>query len=574
MNEDQTMTTIYYGNDLTKKLGKKQAQTASTSAEPQAFSTWFIAPLTINRKPYYLHVEAVTGFPVVTKALTPKQFARVFHKTIDRIDYLTDDQKFQIESLTTEKLTYDYAPTATNLMLTKYQQHAAQHPEELEEALAKTRGLPRQDSLSQLSFKVLQSLGVKQEILLSRKLIKFANSKFADKPGKPKPTVKYVTTTPQFDDPRKWEKYEWQPVDQHPKIVQQIQHNNLQAIAQYVDTLPSSYRLPLELVMDFLNDFLNRYLFIEWIILPTTSLAEANAYYYSSMTAQPENYEMYTEMLTGFFRFLSKTGIIRKSDSQRVNSYIKHTSKKFLGYSSQREQMTYTLKQLSSLIENNPDAVQTAIEQMQNGDEPDLTNFFDQPAHPAKTFSAPSNQTYELRAKLNDFHPSTWRRFVISGDASLADLEEAMIFIFHGQFEHLYDLRNERTNEVFELPEAMDEMFSPFANADFKDATKTNVSSLKLDDRLLFTYDFGDSWEFTVHVRKITNEPGPATAQVLSGKGYGIIEDIGGVGALQEYYDDYKAGHVDPDLKEWMGESLIDLNQFDKNEINDLLRGE
>lgn len=130
-----------------------------------------------------------------------------------------------------------------------------------------------------------------------------------------------------------------------------------------------------------------------------------------------------------------------------------------------------------------------------------------------------------------------------------------------------------KTNEVFELPEEMDEMLPSFSNVNIKDANKAYVSSLKTGDRLLFTYDFGDSWEFSVHVRKIINKPGPENAQVLAGKGYGIVEDIGGVGALQAYYDDYQTGHVDPDLKEWMGEPLIDLNQFDLEKINGLLQG-
>ncbi|OXC46484.1 hypothetical protein AYP97_08740 [Lactobacillus crispatus] len=55
---------------------------------------------------------------------------------------------------------------------------------------------------------------------------------------------------------------------------------------------------------------------------------------------------------------------------------------------------------------------------------------------------------------------------------------------------------------------------------------------------------------------------------MLSGKGYGIIDDIGGVWSLQDYYDTPN-DKVDPEMIDWlMGGEAIDLDKFNKEELN------
>ena len=50
----------------------------------------------------------------------------------------------------------------------------------------------------------------------------------------------------------------------------------------------------------------------------------------------------------------------------------------------------------------------------------------------------------------------------------------------------------------------------------------------------------------------------------------GIIEDIGGVWSLQDYYDTPES-EMDPEMLDWMGGEKIDLDEFDKNDLNDAL---
>ncbi|WP_318630403.1 IS1096 element passenger TnpR family protein [Limosilactobacillus reuteri] len=96
------------------------------------------------------------------------------------------------------------------------------------------------------------------------------------------------------------------------------------------------------------------------------------------------------------------------------------------------------------------------------------------------------------------------------------------------------------------------------------------IGLLNEKDNLTIHYDYGDGWEFKLHVQKIqpvTNEELP---YVQKARGYGIIEDIGGVGGLEQYYDDYQQGQVDPEFLDWLGGEAIDLNAVDIDELNDL----
>ena len=72
---------------------------------------------------------------------------------------------------------------------------------------------------------------------------------------------------------------------------------------------------------------------------------------------------------------------------------------------------------------------------------------------------------------------------------------------------------------------------------------------LETGDKLYFTYDFGDNWEFKIKLEKILDPEevkDPHVPRVLTGKGQGVLEDIGGTWGLREFLeekdliDDYK----------------------------------
>ena len=75
----------------------------------------------------------------------------------------------------------------------------------------------------------------------------------------------------------------------------------------------------------------------------------------------------------------------------------------------------------------------------------------------------------------------------------------------------------------------------------YKDAADLIESlALEVDDKLYFTYDFGDGWEFQLKLEKILDPKevnDPHIPRVLTGKCFGILEDIGGVYAMKEFIE-------------------------------------
>lgn len=75
----------------------------------------------------------------------------------------------------------------------------------------------------------------------------------------------------------------------------------------------------------------------------------------------------------------------------------------------------------------------------------------------------------------------------------------------------------------------------------YKDASDLiETLNLEVDDKLYFTYDFGDNWEFQLKLEKILDPKDvndPHIPRVLTGKCFGILEDIGGVYAMKEFIE-------------------------------------
>ena len=67
-----------------------------------------------------------------------------------------------------------------------------------------------------------------------------------------------------------------------------------------------------------------------------------------------------------------------------------------------------------------------------------------------------------------------------------------------------------------------------------------NYLELQKAQKLKIVYDWGDSWTFNLRVSKVIDGYGEEKKfKVLSGKGYGIIDDCGGVWGLSEIFEEY-----------------------------------
>lgn len=91
----------------------------------------------------------------------------------------------------------------------------------------------------------------------------------------------------------------------------------------------------------------------------------------------------------------------------------------------------------------------------------------------------------------------------------------------------------------------------------YSDAQLYNLN-LKEKQRFRIVYDCGeDSWTFNLTLSEVTEKYGAKRFAVISGKGYGIIEDVGGVWCLEEIF----AGRD----TSW---GKYDINEFDLDKCN------
>ncbi|GAF41304.1 hypothetical protein FC83_GL000029 [Agrilactobacillus composti DSM 18527 = JCM 14202] len=212
-------------------------------------------------------------------------------------------------------------------------------------------------------------------------------------------------------------------------------------------------------------------------------------------------------------------------------------------------------------------------------------------------------------AELKYFEPKIWRRFEINGEKTLAELGYTVMAMFEMAGEHLFNIKalaqeNIRTelstsfsedqiqkfmagqknaalfkDTVYELPNVDDDrpIGGPII---YKDATATKLNQVatNIGAKFLMTYDFGDGWEIELKIESIDKREVSLTTlpKVLEGKGYGIIEDVGGPGGLAAMAAAFKKGSGDDydQFSEWLGEPDFDLSQFDLVTTNEYLRDE
>lgn len=121
-------------------------------------------------------------------------------------------------------------------------------------------------------------------------------------------------------------------------------------------------------------------------------------------------------------------------------------------------------------------------------------------------------------------------------------------------------IETERADKLSDIEKIVEKNIWSYSYKDAEDLIES--LDLEVDDKLYFTYDFGNNWEFQLKLEKILdpkNLNDPHIPRVINGKCFGIIEDVGGVyglaefikadNSLEEYKYYYKSDH-NPALRE------------------------
>ena len=213
-----------------------------------------------------------------------------------------------------------------------------------------------------------------------------------------------------------------------------------------------------------------------------------------------------------------------------------------------------------------------------------------------------SQPIYQFYAELVDYEPKIWRRFQVMNNLTMAKLGYIVMTMFEMQASHRFcfdvpvadnfrkcvgehisndingkvvDIFKERPELAklrFELPSEDD--FSEFEGRTL-DAAITKVKNVFTEETETMTllYDFGDGWEIHVVLEEIFDDmelSGKGLPRVLAGEGYGIIEDCGGPGGLEQLAKALKKkkGPQYKEYCEWLGVEDLDLSSFDLDDMN------
>lgn len=571
------MLPVRYGINLAPEI--KENKIDIIKNEP--FTVWDADVINIQKQKYYLLVEKDTSFPILLTKLDTKLFNDVFANAIKSYDFiLFKQQQKLVSAVKSKQMSFYDTKSQASLMLEKIRKLIEDNQSEylnLIDVVKYEKNIV--DKLTVMSATIFALDSQIGQNFIS-KMIDEVSTYFPIKPQKPNRRYKYVDLVPKFEDFSNFEKYENKPVKGNEKIVAKIKENNQKLIDQYAKYVPAGigYIQPDQMLPDYLNHYLLR----NKIHLVTNDLGEAISYLWimiSNNKLHPLEIEQITNTLKNFYVFLSRVGLIRKTDSKEIGMNIDWVVEEINSYSDQGLDEDL-INDMIAAIEANPkkileledlDLSSQDLSRILEGLRKDLESHDKKQKTRKKTIfenQTRNRATYEIRVKLKSFKPSTWRRFIISGNTSVKTLEVAMLDMFNADFGHMFDLLNKKTQERFENAESIAEAkdWDPATGIDYE---KAKVSYFEKRDKLLLTYDYGDSWEFEVDIKNITtDQAAPKCPKILSGKGYGIIDDIGGVWSLQDYYDTPK-DKVDPEMIDWlMGGKAINLDNFNKEELN------
>ena len=217
----------------------------------------------------------------------------------------------------------------------------------------------------------------------------------------------------------------------------------------------------------------------------------------------------------------------------------------------------------------------------------------------------PKYKIYQLKAELEDFEPRIWRRFEVKHNIELTKLSYTVMVMFEMMASHLFnvevrqgemylelleDLRSiEFSNMSIESKEQIKRIATYYEFTQYEDvimediipnAKSSNIVNEKLHNILAkearsfyLNYDFGDNWTVKITLEAIHNEvviSANDLPHIIDGAGYGIIEDVGGVGGLEELVSAFKKkkGKDYKLFKDWLGMNDFDINHFDIDDMN------
>lgn len=182
---------------------------------------------------------------------------------------------------------------------------------------------------------------------------------------------------------------------------------------------------------------------------------------------------------------------------------------------------------------------------------------------------SPESPIYQLKVTLSDSKPPIWRRVLVRGDTTLAELHRVLQVAMGWWDAHLHQFIVGGTYFGEPHPD-----YSGYV--DMNDERKVTLNDIVSGEgfKFAYEYDFGDSWEHVLLVEKVLSpEPGQHYPTCIKGRRACPPEDVGGtwgyvvfLQAIQNPDHPEHEGYL-----EWIG-GEFDPKAFNLDEVNAALQ--
>lgn len=177
---------------------------------------------------------------------------------------------------------------------------------------------------------------------------------------------------------------------------------------------------------------------------------------------------------------------------------------------------------------------------------------------------------YQIQVALARSKPKIWRRLLVPSELLLSDFHKIIQTSMGWTNSHLHQFIKDQTFYTKRYPD--DDTWEELDNVDY---AKIKISNLlkKEKDKIVYEYDFGDSWEHDIILEKILLYDQNIKYPVcVAGKMNCPPEDCGGVWGYSDMLEILKnPDHEEYDsFIEWLGEEF-DPEYFDREAINKML---
>ncbi len=137
---------------------------------------------------------------------------------------------------------------------------------------------------------------------------------------------------------------------------------------------------------------------------------------------------------------------------------------------------------------------------------------------------------YQLKVVLLGISPMIWRRLLIHGDSTIADLHYIVQIAMGWSDDHLHQFRVH--GKRYGIARMGGISFS-----DDPDAVRLKDLGLRINERFVYEYDFTDDWQHQIRVEAIlAPEPNRCYPVCINGRRSCPPEDCGGPDCLQGTY--------------------------------------